>query len=367
LTSPATIPLEALLAQVSDGAPAGENLRLDASPASVYFTLKDKRSTARAAEKRAEIDGKSAGLASDWQQILSIAGRALTERSKDFEIAAWLTEALVRVHGFAGLRDGLRLLRGLTEDYWESFWSLEDEEGLETRLAPLAGLNGVGTEGTLTQPLRKVPVALSSEGGAFAAYHYDDARALAQIEDPELRARREPLVEVTMERFMAAVNSSGGAFYVELLGDMREALVELDQLSEVLQKRAGADAPSLSDIRAVLSSVCDTVEYFSKEVVARMRERNVPSTSGGGAATGGSESKSSGGTGSREEALRLLLQVADYFRQHEPHSPIATSLDEMVRRARMPFPELLAELLPDPVAWRAALTSAGIKPPAESG
>jgi len=65
----------------------------------------------------------------------------------------------------------------------------------------------------------------------------------------------------------------------------------------------------------------------------------------------------------REEALRTLQQVAEYFRKNEPHSPISTSLDEIVRRAKMPFAELLAELLPDDTAWRSALTSAGIKPP----
>jgi type VI secretion system protein ImpA len=67
----------------------------------------------------------------------------------------------------------------------------------------------------------------------------------------------------------------------------------------------------------------------------------------------------------REEALRVLAQVAQYFRIHEPHSPISNSLEEIVRRARLPFAELLAELLPDQSAWRSALTSAGIRPPAE--
>ena len=33
-------------------------------------------------------------------------------RSKDLQVAAWLTEALTRTYGFPGLRDGLRVLRG---------------------------------------------------------------------------------------------------------------------------------------------------------------------------------------------------------------------------------------------------------------
>jgi len=72
-----------------------------------------------------------------------------------------------------------------------------------------------------------------------------------------------------------------------------------------------------------------------------------------------------GGVSGREDALRVLLQIAEYFRIHEPHSPISNSLEEIVRRARLPFAELLAELVPDQGAWRSALTSAGIKPPVE--
>ncbi len=65
----------------------------------------------------------------------------------------------------------------------------------------------------------------------------------------------------------------------------------------------------------------------------------------------------------REDALRNLQLIADYFRTNEPHSPISTCIDEIVRRAKMPFAQLLAELLPDANAWRSVLVSAGIKPP----
>ncbi|MBR0668591.1 hypothetical protein GXW71_29840 [Roseomonas hellenica] len=37
----------------------------------------------------------------------------LGERSKDFEVAAWLTEALVRLDGLPGLSMGAKLISGL--------------------------------------------------------------------------------------------------------------------------------------------------------------------------------------------------------------------------------------------------------------
>lgn len=367
LTTSATIDLEALLAPISESSPTGVDLRLDSSPKSVYYQLKDLRSAARAAERRADSEGDTQGLSPEWQNILTLASRALATSSKDLELTAWLIEALVRAHGFSGLRDGFQLANGLIERYWETFHSLQDEDGLETRLAPLAGLNG-----TLVQPLRKVPLTVTVDTGAYAAYQYDQAFALGQVEDPEARARREAAGEVTMDQFTAAVNASGGVFYIELLADIASSLSELEKLSQALDERAGRAAPVTSDINNVITGIQDSVKQFSADLVARATAAAAAAQSadtqpGDNSAGDNSNGRSmlTGGVSGREDALRVLLQVAEFFRIHEPHSPIATSLEEMVRRARLPFAELLAELVPDQAAWRTALTSAGIKPPAE--
>jgi len=368
MATAATIDIGSLLKPVSDSAPAGTDLRADVSPTSIYFRLKDARSGARAAERRADSEGGVPGLLPEWQTILNLAPKSLTENSKDLEVAAWYIEALVRARGFAGLRDGVQLARGLIEQYWDSFFSLVDEDGLATRLAPLGGLNGQGNEGTLIQPLRMVSVTKSRDEGVLAVYHYDQARALANLADPAQRARREAAGEISMERFMVAVNESGGDFYVSLLEDLDGGLAELALLGTALQERAGRDAPSTSDITKVLSSIRDAVATFAADLVARALAAAAQRAESGQAADGASPaSGGGGGTGgplrSREDALRALQQIAEYFRKYEPHSPMATSLDEMVRRAKMPFAELLAELLPDTSAWRSVLTSAGIKPP----
>src|SRR5271166_1222232 len=241
-----TIDIDSLLAPISEAAPTGINLRADASPTSIYYKLKDARSGARAAERRADSEGAAAGLLPEWQTILNLAPKALAETSKDLEVVVWFIEGLVRAHGFAGLRDGLKLAHGLVERYWDSFFSLEDEDGMATRLAPLAGLNGAGSEGTLIQPLRKVPVTVSVGDGALAIYHFDQARALANVTDPEAKARREAAGEVNMERFNAAANASGGVFYIGLLEDIDGGIAVLGQLGQALGERAGRDAPSTS-------------------------------------------------------------------------------------------------------------------------
>jgi type VI secretion system protein ImpA len=369
--SPQSIDIEALLAPVSEAAPTGSNIRDDQTPSSVYFRLKDSRNAGRAAERRADTEGDSQTQLPEWKTARDLALDILVKRSKDLEVAAWLIEALVRTNGFAGLRDGLSLTRLLVERYWDTLFSLEDEEGIVTKVAPLTGLNGLDADGTLIQPIRKVPLTKPGDEGAFAAYHYDQAVALSQIKDPEVRARREQSGAVTLEKFTAAVNASGGPYYVALLADIEESLTELDELSKVLDERAGQAAPPNSAIHNALTAVQEAVQRFSKDLVARekLASEDAGADAGNGQAAVGAAGGgmiSDGPIRNREDALRVLLQVAAFFEKYEPHSPIATSLQETVRRAQLSFSELLAELVADRNAWRSALASAGIKPPEES-
>ncbi|MGH7060875.1 MAG: type VI secretion system ImpA family N-terminal domain-containing protein, partial [Stellaceae bacterium] len=85
--------LAALLAPISAEAPAGADLREDASPQSTYFRLRDARSDARAAERAADAGGGEGGVPQEWRTIRELALDALATQSKDIEIAAWLCEA----------------------------------------------------------------------------------------------------------------------------------------------------------------------------------------------------------------------------------------------------------------------------------
>jgi type VI secretion system protein ImpA len=330
--------------------------------------LKDARSAARAAERKADSEGGPEVQSVEWDTILELAPQLLTTGGKDLEVVAWLIEALVRVNGFAGLRDGCLLTQGMVDRYWDTFYSLQDEEGMLTRLAPIAGLNGVEGEGTLIQPLRKVPITVGDEFGPYSVYHFEQANALAQIPDAAARAKREAAGAVSLEKFKKAVAAGGGAFYVNLLEDLDGASKAFDAMTKAFDAKAGDATPPSSNIHDLLATITDTTRSISKELVARMvtapSVKAEPQAADGEApAKANGTALSNGAPHDREDALRHLLTVADYFRQSEPHSPISVQLEEVVRRARLPFSELLAELVPDAAAWRSALTNAGIKPP----
>ena len=72
--------------------------------------------------------------------------------------------------------------------------------------------------------------------------------------------------------------------------------------------------------------------------------------------------KTDGQLRSRDDALALVLKVADYFRRTEPHSPVTFALEQAVRWGRMPLPVLLAELIPDEASRMHFFKMIGIRP-----
>src|SRR5438067_10345848 len=110
----------------------------------------------------------------DWRLVQEIAAEMLRERSKDLQLAIWLTEASVKLHGFAGLRDGLRLSRELMVRYWDSGLYPPIEDGPEDRAGPLQWLND-----KLVDSITAIPItARSDQDRDFSFVDLQEARRI---------------------------------------------------------------------------------------------------------------------------------------------------------------------------------------------
>ena len=107
-----------------------------------------------------------------------LALKTLMETAKDLEVAAWLTKGLVRSHGLAGLAAGAQVIGGLAERYWDGLFPLPDEDGMETRVSPVTGLNGRDGNGSLMQPLYKLVLFRRPDGAPVAVYQYQQIEKL---------------------------------------------------------------------------------------------------------------------------------------------------------------------------------------------
>src|SRR5579875_1559941 len=152
MASPEVLDLAALLAPIPGEKPAGLDLRADSSPGSDYYAIRDARKAASDCERRID-KGDEAAEPPDWRPVLERATKAIVEKSKDLEIAAYLTEALVRLKGFAGIRDGYRLARGLVERFWDELYPAATDGEVTDRFSHILHLNGIEGPGTLIVPV----------------------------------------------------------------------------------------------------------------------------------------------------------------------------------------------------------------------
>jgi type VI secretion system protein ImpA len=362
--------LEALLAPIEGEAPQGTDLREDYSSTSPYNRLRDARSEARDAERGQDAgDADAREPAPLWRTVRELALKTLTETSKDLEVAAWATEAMVRSHGLVGLYAGAKLMAGLAEQYWDGLFPLPDDYGMETRVSPVTGLNGRDGTGSLTQPLYMITLFDRPDGSPVAFYQYQQSEQLGTL-DAERRQQRIDAGAVPLETLEREARAAGMARFGKLLADARDARDAWQEMANIMDERAGADGPSTTAIRDLLSSIIETVTRFAPaEAVAADAGAVAGEASEGGVAVaggGGGFSGISAGAGagaSREDALRALGEIANYFRRTEPHSPLSYTLDEAVRRGRMSWPDLLSEVVADVDTRNNILTSLGIRPP----
>jgi type VI secretion system protein ImpA len=375
MSSPPILEFDTLLTAIPGDNPAGADLRQDRAPGSLYDKIKDARSAARELEKRQErgdVDDKDLrALTPAWRTILDTAPKVLAENSKDLEVTAFLIEALQREHGIVGLRDGFRLACGLVEQFWDNLYPMPDEDGISTRVAPLTGLNGEGTDGTLIKPLRMTE--LTGDAGGAGPYSYDDflkATRLLQLNAQD-KAQRIAAGDVSMEAFTDAIKQTPPAFYRTLWAELKECIEEYGKFCAALDQRCGNDAPPSSNISGLLDNVRECLRQTAGAVVQlelppaseEAAAANGEAAPGAAAAGGGPGGNLRGAIASREDALQLLRRVADYFRNAEPQSLVSYVIDDAIRRARLPLPELLAELIPDEGTRNQFFINSGVRPP----
>jgi type VI secretion system protein ImpA len=345
-----------LLTPISEAEPTGVDPRSDASASTAYRAVRDLRNAARDIERRMSQGDDTGGKVPDWRGVQSKAEDFLQALAKDYDIGAWLIEALARLEGFAGLRDGFRLMREMAENWWDGLYPRPDEDGVRTRVSALTGLNGEDRDGTLIVPINSIPITEGSSVGPYSKADYEAAKMLDEVADPERKQQRIDAGAPTVERVKQAVRETPAKFYHRLVADIDAAIAEWDKLGDVLRDKCGADgdgmplAPPASNVRRAMSDVLETVrELGADKLAAPAPDVSAGSGEAAGAAAGGMSTgaAATNGAWNRDEALRRIEEIARIFRHHEPQSLVPHALDQAVKWGRMSLKELLENFVPE--------------------
>ncbi|MFV0491049.1 MAG: type VI secretion system protein TssA [Pseudorhodobacter sp.] len=327
------------------GSPAGRNLRNPGEGQAEYRQLRDARSQARAAERQHDMsaaEDRMPGIAPEWTDVRRLARDILSSFSKDLEVAVWLVEAETRLNGYDGLARAVTVVNNLVRDFGRNLHP-QPEEPDDEPFAILAGLNGIGREGTLVQPLRLLSLVPGMGYGHLSLWDVESAAGSESV--------RAEMIEAGPDAMQTRHD------------EVQSAIDALDGCDRTCTELMGTDAPPFTLLISVLKDAQRAIRMLagidesSNDIVEIAAATNAVS----GADSPVPSDNTSPVPMTRERALDELLRIAAYFRKTEPHSPISASLETLVRRGRMDFVTLLKELIPDDSARAALMTTAGIR------
>ncbi len=372
-STPEAVSTEALLAPIEGENPSGENVQ--------YVGIYDEIREARRAEDTLEQgDWKHEPKMADWNTVESLTVDALSTRTKDLQVCAWMIEALVRLHGFTGLRDGLRAMRGLHENFWDTVYPEIDEGDLEARANSLAWLDK-----NLPIPVKEVIITNNTFGENHSYLQWEESKlfdlpenidSLSGEEFERADAMRQKAAEehrTTAQAWRKAVQMTRRAFYEAQFVLITECQTECAALDRAMDQRFGNDTPGLTGLKKAIDDVLTLIEKLVKEkriqepdpveatAGAEGGEAGADGEAGEGAIVAGGVVVPGGAVRSRQDALKRLGQIADFFLKTEPHSPVSYLVQRAVKWGNMPLDAWLQDVIKEGAALDTLRDTLGIK------
>jgi type VI secretion system protein ImpA len=278
----------------------------------------------------------------EWDRIRAESLDGLS-KSKDLRLLAYLGTALLRTDGLSAFSNVLTNASEWLESYWPQVYPSLEEDAIARRNA----LNCFADPMAVVDRIWRLPLVASRQHGRFSLRDIEIARGQASpgaMEGkPDEAAIQGAFGEMPLEELTA------------LEGSVSAAIGALNSIDAKMRSEGGPEvAPDFGPLLtqfAKISRVCK--EQLATRVPAGADGNSVEAGAGSGATF------SAGVINSRQDAVRALDAVAEYFRRHEPSSPIPLFVERAKRLVAKDFLEVLADIAPE--ALTVARSAGGLK------
>ena len=324
---------EDILVPIPGENPSGADLRYD-TKLLVLDKLKEFR---RQDDELEQGAWQSERKTANWPPAIKLAQDTLANTSKNLQVAAYLTEALLQTEKFAGLRQGLDLVYRLLTDFWDTVYPVidpEDPETREDRATPLAWINT-----QLDVPIRSIPI----NNSGHSTINYRDSRLVGYEDqaktdkDKKTRATMIANGKLAPDIFDKAFNETPKVFYAQAEKDLDACLDLVGKLGALCDEKLEDDSPGFGKVKAALTDVRLAVH----QLLDKKREKEPdpvevapaeePAVVDGGAAEPGEEGAPAapasvgiplvGEPADRRQAVGGIIAAAAFLRKREPFSP----------------------------------------------
>lgn len=273
----------------------------------------------------------------DWRGVITLCEALLATQTKDLRVAGWLTEALGRAHGLAGLADGHALTAALCEAFWNDIHPQAEDGELEQRIGALDWLLA-----QTARLLRDVPLTASPKG-RFSLADLEAARANARNPGSADDGAR-----LTLDDFDAALQGTPPQHFSDGLQGAERLKAALGSLQATLDARLGDAAPAFGPALDLLDDITRSHRRHAPTAASPAAESpGLPAPTPADTTPREAPAAAGGPPRSRDEALRQLEEIAAFFRRTEPHSPVAYLAEKAARWGSMSLHEWLRSVVRD--------------------
>jgi type VI secretion system protein ImpA len=333
------IDIEAMLRDVEADMPCGPNLEYDPD----FVALEQE------ALGKPEVqygDTITPAVPPDWKIIRRLAS-ALLERSRDLRLAVHLVRANLALSGVAGLADSIALIEQLLDQRWDCVHpELDPDDDLDPTLR-INSLAILADTGTLVRELKDATLVLLPGLGPFTVKMLE----VANGEQPPAPGQ-EKIALGSIEGALADVDPERFAADLDALARVLASVVNIEVT--LVRHVGSSQALNLDALTRPLRRAHDFLSRQHGGAEAGIDD-GVSADDGDGAATGeaptrGARAGISGDIGSRDDVVRMLDKLTQYYARHEPSSPIPILLERAKRLVPMNFFEIMQDLAPDGIA-----------------
>lgn len=366
----AHIDIDTLLKEISPDAPCGPDLEYDAEFVALMHDSEGKPAKFTPDGQLVE-DGEDP----NWREIKARC-ISMFDRTIDLRIAMVLLNALMCQHGVTGLRDGLRLLSEINSRHWDAYHPQldpDDDNDPLMRMNLVSALAApIGADGDpmrFQQRLREVPLAKSRQLGEFKLKDL----MIASGDLPASMGGDNPPTEGLLE---GAFKDTDGEELKSMGAAASEAAEVSKEIDQWLTTKVGAsNAADLSSWHAIVG---DVAKRLARRIATRfpgdVLDAAEEAEPGGGADTEPSSEAGprrsgaslSGGVQSRDDVLKALQKVLEYYAAYEPSSPVPMLIRRAQRLVTMEFIDIIRDLSPSAIdqlrviGGEEALASSGV-------
>lgn len=325
---------QSLLQPVAVDRPAGDDLEYDPQ----FLALNE---AATGTPERRMGDTVVPAEEPDWRRVLNL-GTDLLRRSKDLRAAVRVARALLGLQGLPGLHAGLDLVSGLLAGFWDGLYPNLDADDDNDPTARINALLELTDRDTLLAQLRTTPLIRSRAFGAVSWREIEIAEGRAQpvpgVPALDAAAVSGAFQDCAPEDLAAAVAAAAGA------------LSALDAINATLAEHLRST--QLPSMDSLVESLRHVHTYLQRQLGVRQPGAeasgpDAPTAAGGSAEAAPGRPAAAGVIGSREDVVRTLGVICDWYARHEPSSPVPLLLKRAQRLVTADFIDIVRDLAPD--------------------